>query len=100
MVYFNLMLISYQEVILLVLLHNIVNIITCHISPIKTNKIPWNHDLPERNRNNVWILSIGRKEPTAVQQVLESISIQLTVKYNKVRVITSRRDKGIVRTNL
>ena len=47
------------------------------------NSSPWNHECPDRNRTNVWILSIGRKEPTPVQQVLEVISSQqLTGKYN------------------
>ena len=46
-----------------------------------TNNSPCNHYLPERNSTNVWILSIGRKEPTSVQQVLEAIlSQQLTGK--------------------
>ena len=31
-----------------------------YISQSKNNS-PWNHSFPERNRNNVWILSTGRK---------------------------------------
>ena len=66
-----------------------------------TNNTPWNDALTAKNRANVWILLIGRKEPTTVQQVLESISgQQLTGKCNKVHVITNRRDKDIVGTNL
>ena len=66
-----------------------------------TNNIPGNHLFPDRNRTNVWILGIGRKEATAVQQVLEAISShQLTGKWNIVHVITVRREKDIVRTNL
>ena len=66
-----------------------------------TNNISWNHALPARNRTNFWILRIGRKEPRTVQQVLGAISSQqLTGKWNKVHVITSRRDKNIVITNL
>ena len=40
------------------------------------NKIPWNHAFSARNRTNVWILRIFRKQPTSAQQVLEVISIQ------------------------
>ena len=51
--------------------------------------------------NNVWILIIGRKDPTSVQQVLEAISSKkLTGKYNRVHVITALRDKDIIRNNL
>ena len=47
------------------------------------------------------MLRIGRKEPTTVQKVLESISSQkITGKYNIVNVITARRDKDIFRTNI
>ena len=28
------------------------------------NKITWNHEFPARNKTNLWILSIIRKEPT------------------------------------
>ena len=53
-----------------------------------TNNIPWNNYSPERVRTNVWILNIGRKEPTAFQKVLEAISIQeLAGKYNRVNII-------------
>ena len=31
------------------------------------NNSPWNHACPAINRTNVWILIIGRKEPTAFQ---------------------------------
>ena len=31
------------------------------------NNSPWNHACPVINRTNVWILSIGRKEPTSFQ---------------------------------
>ena len=34
------------------------------------NNRPWNRALPEINRTNVWILRIGRKEPTTVQQAM------------------------------
>ena len=65
------------------------------------NNILWNHAFPDRNRTNVWILSIGRREPTTVQQFLEAISIQkLKEKCNRVHVITARRDKDIIKNNL
>ena len=41
--------------------------------PQSENNIPCNHIFTARNKTNVWILSIGRKEPTSLQQVLESI---------------------------
>ena len=64
-----------------------------------TNNSPWNDKFPDRNRTNVWILSIGIKKPTTVKQVFETISIQqLTGKCNRVHFITSRRDNNIVRT--
>ena len=64
--------------------------------PFKKNS-PWNHDFTERKNTNAWILSIGRKEPTSVQQVIEAISgQQLTGKFNRVHVITDRKDKNIV----
>ena len=51
--------------------------------------------------SNVWFLSIDRKQPTTLQQVVESISSQkLTRKCNNVHVITSCRDKNTPRTNL
>ena len=63
-----------------------------HVSHLKKN-IPWNRAFPERNITNVWILSIGIKEPTTVTQVMESISSQqLTWKYNRIQVITPLRD--------
>ena len=44
---------------------------------------------------------MGRKEPTSSQKVLEVISSQkLTGKCNRVNVITTHRDKDIIRTNL
>ena len=45
----------------------------------------------ESCRTNIWILSIGRKETTSIQKVLEYISIQK---------LTACRDKDIIRTNL
>ena len=46
-------------------------------------------------------LSIGRKKPTSVQNFLEDIlSQKLTETFNRVHVITARRDKDIIRTNL
>ena len=39
-----------------------------------TNNSPWNHEFTAINRTNFWIIRIVRKEPTTVQQVLESIS--------------------------
>ena len=71
-----------------------------YISQSKNN-ITRDHTFLARNMTNVCILIIVRKEPTTVQQVLESMSSQqLTLKWNKVHVITSLRDKDIVRTNL
>ena len=35
------------------------------------NNIPWNNAFPDINSTNVWILRIGIKEPTSVQQVLK-----------------------------
>ena len=68
---------------------------------LSTNNSPWNHVFPDRNRINVWILVIGRKDTTTAQQFLEAISIQqLTGKCNRAHVITARRDKEIIRTNL
>ena len=68
---------------------------------LSTNHIPCNHAFPDRNRTNFWILRIFRKETTTVQQVLEAIpSQQLAVKFNKLHVITARRDNNIYRTNL
>ena len=37
------------------------------------NNISWNVTFPTRSRTNVWILSIDRKEPKSIQQVLEAI---------------------------
>ena len=66
-----------------------------------TDNIPWNHAFPERNRNNVFILRIGIKEPTKAQQVLEATSSQqLTGKFNRVHVIKSRRYKNMTRKNI
>ena len=66
-----------------------------------TYNIPWNHTFPDINRTNFWVLNIGRKEPTTVQQVLEDISShQLTGKFNRVHVIIAFRKKNISRTNL
>ena len=45
------------------------------------NNSPWNHVFPSRNRTNVWILRIGRKESTSESQFIEAISSnQLTGK--------------------
>ena len=66
-----------------------------------TNNSPWNYFLPSRNGTNVFILVVGRKEPTKVQQFLEAISSQkLTVKLDRVHVITTRIDKEIIRTSI
>ena len=47
------------------------------------------------------ILSIGIKEPTTTQQILEAIpGQQLTVKLNMVHTTAYLRDKNIVRTNI
>ena len=46
-----------------------------YISQFK-NKISWKHALPMRNKTNLWILSIRRKEPKQYKRVMESISIQ------------------------
>ena len=60
-----------------------------------------NNYLPDRNRNNFWILSIRIKEPKIIQQCLEAISSQqLMVKCNKVHVTIDHRDKNIFITNL
>ena len=57
-----------------------------------TNIIPCNHTLSPRNRPNVWILIIGRKDPTTVPQVMEVISSQhITGRFIRIHVITSRR---------
>ena len=65
------------------------------------NNSPWNHAFPDINRENVWILIIGRKEQKSSHQVLESISSQQrTGKCNRAHVITARRDKDIIITNL
>ena len=65
------------------------------------NDSPCNHVFPDIQRNYVWILRTGRKEPTTPQKVLESISShQLTGKCNMVHVITYHRDKDMIRTNL
>ena len=40
----------------------------------QANNNPWYHEFPDRNRTNVWILGICRKELITVQQVSESIS--------------------------
>ena len=70
-------------------------------TPQKENKSPRNHAFTDRNRNNVCILSIGIKEAKPAQQVLKAISSQqLIVKCNRVHVVTARRDKDIIRTNL
>ena len=69
--------------------------------PQSTNNIPWNHAFPARNKTHFFMIRIGRKEPTTVQKVLESIlSQKITGKYNIVNVITARRDKDIFRTNI
>ena len=65
------------------------------------NNIPWNRDLPKRQRTTVWIINIGRKYPTTVQHVIEAVSSQqLLVKCNKFYVITSHRNKSSLKTNL
>ena len=69
--------------------------------PQWTKNISWDHAFLEGNINDVCILSIGRKEPTTVQQVIEGIlSQQLTEKWNRVHIITAHRDNKIVRTNI
>ena len=66
-----------------------------------TNNTPWDCYFTVINRNNVWILRIGRKEQTTAQQVLEAISSkQLTGKLNRINAITARREKNLVRTNI
>ena len=71
-----------------------------YISQLKKNS-PRNHFFPSRNMTNFWILGIGRKEPTTFHFVLESISSQQLIgKCNRVHVITFRRYKDIIRTNL
>ena len=71
-----------------------------YISQLKKNS-PRNHFFPSRNTTNFWILGIGRKEPTTFHFVLESISSQQLIgKCNRVHVITFRRYKDIIRTNL
>ena len=65
------------------------------------NNSPWDHAFPARNRENIWILIIGRKEPTSALQFLETIrSQQLPVICNSVNIITARRYKDTIRTNL
>ena len=65
------------------------------------NNSPWNNAFTARDRTNLWTISIERKYPTSVQQVIEVISSQqLTGKFNMIHVITSRRDKEIIRTNI
>ena len=71
-----------------------------YISQSANNSL-WYHAFPDRNSTNVWILGIFSQEPKTFQQVLESISShKLTVKSNRVKVITACRYKGIIRTNL
>ena len=71
-----------------------------YISQSENNR-PCNHAFPARNRTDVWILRIGRKEPTSEHQVLENIpSQQLTGKCNRIHVKTTRRYKEITRTNI
>ena len=66
-----------------------------------THNSPCNHVLSSRNRDNFWILRIGIKKTTTIQQNLEAISgQQLIVKQNRVHVITARRDKDIVISNI
>ena len=66
-----------------------------------TKNSPLNRDFTTRNRNNVWILIIGIKESPKVKQVLEAIpSRQLTVKYDRAHIITSRIYNNYVRNNI
>ena len=49
--------------------------------PHPTKNSPWNHALTARYGPSFWILSVLRKEPKTVQQVIEyASSQQLTVK--------------------
>ena len=57
--------------------------------------------ISRKKQTNVWILNIGKKKPTPVQQILEAISgHKLAIKFNKLHFITARRETGIIRTNL
>ena len=62
------------------------------------NNSKCNRSLPSRQRPNVCIIIIGRKEPTKVQQVMEAVSSQqLMGKYNMGHIITPGIDKSILR---
>ena len=66
-----------------------------------TDNSPWNCASHVRNKISVWIFSIGIKEPTTLQQVMEAISSQqLGGKCNKIQVITARRYRNTVRVNI
>ena len=74
----------------------------CNISYISqsTNNSPWNHDFPEINSTDVWIIFIVKKEPTTFQQVMEAISIQQLIgKFKSIHVITSHRYMNILQTS-
>ena len=66
-----------------------------------TSTSPWNCDLAAINSNDSCIIITGRKKPTTVQHVLETISSQqLTGECNRLHIIVDCRDKNILRKNL
>ena len=64
------------------------------------NKIPWNHELPARNRANFWILGIGIKEPTTVQQFLNDKMAKTFISLKKSEGIIHSGNKINIRKNL
>ena len=65
------------------------------------NNSPWDRVFPVGQISNFWVISISRKYWTTVQKFVEYVSgQQRTVRCNKIRVITSHRDKIILITNL
>ena len=68
---------------------------------LSNNNSPCKIALPSRQINNVWVLSIGIKDPTTLQKVVEDVpSQQLTGKCNNIQVIIDQRHKTIMRRNL
>ena len=68
---------------------------------LSNNNSPYKIAFPSRQINNVWVLSIGIKDPTTVQKVVEDVpSQQLTGKCNNIQVIIDQRHKTIMRRNL
>ena len=69
-----------------------------HYVSQSTNTSPWDREFTAGNIPNVSIVSIVRKNPTALQQVMEDKpSQQFTGICNRVHVIKSQRDKNVLR---